>query len=88
MAFTRTGIPLWIYYQEKTPISNFDDIRENNLYFMMQTGFPCEVVYVREKNVEKNTITVQTLEEKVEKILNLHLFETKQLKFYENEIDP
>jgi len=89
MSFTRSGIPLWIYYfQDKTPISNLDDIKEDNLYFMMNSGNPCEVVYIIEKNVAKNTITIQTLEGKIEQKLNLHLFETKHLKFYENEIDP
>jgi len=88
MAFTRSGIPLWIYYQEKTPISNLDDIKEDSLYFMMNSGEACEVVYVREKNVEKKTITVQTLEEKIEKKIDLNLFKYGKLKFYENEIDP
>lgn len=88
MSFTRTGIPLWVFYQEKTPVTNLADIKENNLYFMNETGSPCEVVYIIEKNIVVNTITIQTLEGKIQKIINLRLFENGSIKFYENEIDP
>ena len=88
MAFTKSGIPLWIYYQQKTPIANLSHVIEGNLYFMMESGNPCESVFIINKNISENTITIQTLIERKEKKINLHLFKTKKLKFYENEIDP
>lgn len=88
MSFTRNGTPLWIYYQQKTPLANLSDIIENNLYFMIEDGAQCECVFIIEKNFTKNTITIQTLGERKEKKFNLTLFQSKQLKFYENDIDP
>ena len=86
MSFTRSGIPLWIYYQQKTPIARLSDVIEGNLYFMMESGNPCESVFIIKKNSVE--ITIQTLGERKEKKFNLTLFQSKQLKFYENEIDP
>ena len=45
-------------------------------------------IFIINKNISENTITIQTLIERKEKKINLHLFETKKLKFFENEIDP
>lgn len=86
MSFTRSGIPLWIYYQQKTPIARLSDVIEGNLYFMIEEGLQCECVFIIKKNSVE--VTIQTLGERKEKKFNLTLFETKQLKFYENEIDP
>lgn len=86
MSFTRSGIPLWIYYQQKTPIANLSDVIEGNLYFMIEDGAQCESVFIIKKNSVE--ITIQTLGERKEKKFNLTLFQSKQLKFYENEIDP
>jgi hypothetical protein len=88
MSFTRSGIPLWIYYQQKTPIANLSDVIEGNLYFMIEDGSQCESVFIIKKNVAINTITIQTLGERKVKELDLNLFQSKKLKFYENEIDP
>ena len=88
MAFTRNGTPLWIYYQQQTPISDLSDIRENNLYFMIEEGLQCEIVTIMEKNLLKNTITIKTFVGKIEKRMDLQLWKNKKLKFFENEIDP
>ena len=86
MSHTRSGIPLWIYYQHQVPIADLSDVIEGNLYFMIDDGAQCESVFIIKKNSVE--ITIQTLGERKEKKFNLNLFETKQLKFYENEIDP
>ena len=67
MSHTRSGIPLWIYYLQQAPIADLSDIKEGNLYFMNEIGSPSEVVTIIEINLSKNTITIQTLEEKNEK---------------------
>ena len=88
MSHTRSGIPLWLYYQQKTPITNLVNVQENNIYFMMEDGLYCKVVSILKKDMEKNTITVQYINDKSEKNFNLKLFEKGALRFYENEIDP
>jgi hypothetical protein len=87
MSHTRSGIPLWVYYKDKTPIANLSDVIEGKLYFMNETGSPSEVVTIIEVNLSKNTITIQTLEDKNEKKINLINVKNGVIKFYENEID-
>lgn len=87
MSHTRTGIPLWVYYQDKAPIFNLNNVREGNIYFTLERGSPCHVVYIVKTDLSENTITVRTLQENKEKIINLYKFQQGRVKFYENEID-
>jgi hypothetical protein len=88
MTQTRDGIPLWVYYERKTPIIDLDKVQEDNLYFMLERGMPCEPVFILEKDISKNRITVQTLQERRKKEIDLYKFQKGVVKFYENEIDP
>ena len=88
MTQTRDGVPLWVYYERKTPIVDLVDIEEDNIYFMLERGMLCEPVFILEKDISKNRITVQTLQERRKKEIDLYKFQKGVVKFYENEIDP